>query len=529
MSSTRAQRGWWGGWLGVGLACGGLVGLSIPPFGWWPLGWLGFAVLAVALPGRPVRARVALGAGLGVGQFVIGLWWVQQFSIPGYLALVVAGAFYFALAVALVPSDRRQCVAIALPATMILAEWVRDRYPLGGFPLGAASLGQAAGPLAPSVRLGGSLLLMGVMVLAGVAGAELWWAARGWLAVRSPWRGVAARREAALSTFAALMVLLVTIGIPLVAALSPSGAGGRSAPIRVALVQGGGSRGTRAIDSDPDAVFNRHLSASSGLTGPLDLVVWPEGMLQANQPYSTTTEASEVAALATRLNATVMVGVDQVLGHGRYRNEVVAWGPDGQVVGTYVKDHLVPFGEYIPLRSVVQRYFNVSDVPYDGVPGKTPGFMSTPAGPLGMMISYEVFFDGRARGAVNAGGQVLVVPTNTSSYRGTEVATQQVAAARMRAEETGRWLVQVTPTGYTAVISPDGGVVRMSSLDEQVLVYATVPLRTGKTVYVRFGDTPVVAIALVGVAVAWLVVLVPARHRRGERTRSGRGAFRRLL
>ena len=143
-----------------------------------------------------------------------------QFSIPGYLALVVAGAFYFAVAVALVPSDRRQCVAIALPATMILAEWVRDRYPLGGFPLGAASLGQAAGPLAPSVRFGGSLLLMGVMVLAGVAGAELWWAARGWLAVRSPWRGSRPGVKPASAAFAALVVLLVTIGIPLVAALA---------------------------------------------------------------------------------------------------------------------------------------------------------------------------------------------------------------------------------------------------------------------------------------------------------------------
>jgi apolipoprotein N-acyltransferase len=311
-----------------------------------------------------------------------------------------------------------------------------------------------------------------------------------------------------------LVPVLLVVGIPLVAVLSPSGAGGQSAPIRVALVQGGGARGTRAIHSDPDEVFNRHLSASSGLRRPVDLVVWPEGMLQANQPYSTTPEAAEVAALATSLNATVLVGVDQVLGHGRYRNQVVAWGPDGQVVGVYVKDHLVPFGEYIPLRSLVQRFFNVSDVPYDGVPGKTPGFMNTPAGPLGIMISYEVFFDGRARGAVNAGGQVLVVPTNTASYRGTQVPTQQVAAARMRAEETARWLVQVTPTGYTAVINPDGRVIKQSGLDEQALVYATVPLRTGKTVYVRFGDTPVVALSLVGVSAAWLLALAPRRRRR---------------
>ena len=266
-------------------------------------------------------------------------------------------------------------------------------------------------------------------------------------------------------------------------------------------------------------------SASSGLTGPLDLVVWPEGMLQANLPYSTTTEASEVAALATRLNATVMVGVDQVLGHGRYRNEVVAWGPDGQVVGTYVKDHLVPFGEYIPLRSVVQRYFNVSDVPYDGVPGKTPGFMSTPAGPLGMMISYRGLLRRTGKGCgerrrpdPGRADQHLLLP----GHRGCDPAGGGGADAGRGNRPLA---VQVTPTGYTAVISPDGGVDRRAAWTSRCWCTPPSLFEPGRRSTCGSATLPVVAIALVGVAVAWLVARVPARHRRRERTRSARRAI----
>jgi len=298
-------------------------------------------------------------------------------------------------------------------------------------------------------------------------------------------------------------VAALAVAIPVVGWASPSGEGGDVAPLRVALVQGGGPRGTRAIETDPQAVFQRHLVESENLRRPLDLVVWPEGVLQSHVPFATTEDATDVANLAASLQATVLVGVDQDAGRGRYINEVVAWGPNGQMVASYQKSHLVPFGEYVPFRSLLEKFFDLSDVPYDGIPGHGPGFMSTPAGPLGMMISFEVFFDERARGAVRAGGQVLVVPTDTASYRSSQVPTQEVAAARLRAWETGRWVLQVTPTGYTAVISPMGRVVSRSSLEQAQIISATVPMETGRTWYVDLGDDPVAVVALLTGLLAW--------------------------
>jgi apolipoprotein N-acyltransferase len=489
----------------MGVACGVLVALSIPPFGWWPTAWVGFAALALALPGAPWGARALLGSGLGVGQFSVGLFWVHEFSIPGYLALVVISSLFAAAAVVSTPTGRRRAIAIGLPASFVLAEWVRDRFPLQGFPLGSAALGQAAGPLAPSARLGGSLLVTALVVVVGVAAAEVVQAARAWRELRSPWNAIPGRARPLRAAWAgAVLLVLLSVAVPLVGLWSPAGRPVAGGAVQAALVQGGGRRGTRAIDTNPDVVFQRHLEANKTITPPVDLVVWPEGMLQTTGPFRGSAGAKAISEEAVRLGATVVVGVEPTVGSAHYVNEVVAWGPDGEIVSTYVKNHLVPFGEYIPWRSLVSKLFNVSAVPSDGIAGKAPGFMSTPAAPLGVMVSYEVFFDERARGGVRAGGQLLIVPTNTASYSSSQVPAQELAAAKLRAWETGRWLLQVTPTGYTAVVGPSGQVVRRSALGVQEVVETTVPRRTGWTVYVAIGDDVVALVALAALVFAWL-------------------------
>jgi apolipoprotein N-acyltransferase len=457
-----------------------------------------------------------IGLGAGVGQYVLGLWWVQEFSVPGWIALIVVSGLYVVVALVLVPTGRRRWVAVGLPAAVVAVEWARDRFPLHGFPLGGMVLGQVASPLAPILRLGGSLLLTGLAALAGVALAEIARASYCWWTMRSPWStGQVGHPDVRAATGAALGLAIVLVAAVGLAKASPSGAGGSQPALRVALVQGGGQRGTRAIHSDPQLVFQRHLAASAELQPPVDLVVWPEAVLQSDTPFTATPDAAAVAALARRLDSTVLVGVEQDVGTERYLNEVVAWGPDGKIVGSYTKNHLVPFGEYVPARGLLKHLFNLADVPLDAIAGHSPGILHTPAGPLGVMISYEVFFDERARSAVRAGGQVLVVPTNTASYRSTQVPTQELAAARMRAWETGRWTMQVTPTGYTAVVGPTGHVERRTPLDVQGVLVASVPRENGRTVYVDIGDTPF----LIGACL--LLVLIWLRARAGDGSRHG--------
>ena len=478
--------------FGFAVAAGAVIAFSLPPFGWWPLGIAGFAAFAVLLHGAGSRRiQAAIGAGVGLGQYLIGLWWVTEFNVGGYIALVVHGVACTALAAWVVPVKRKWGIVIGLPAALIAADWLRGHFPFGGLPLGGAALGQAAGPLAPSARIGGTLLVTGVTALAGAGLAEL-------LRHRAKPRGAIA---------IALAVVIVAAG-----RLGPDGAGKSaqgSGSLRVAVVQGGGPRGLHGVDTDPEVVFQRQLQASASLQPPLDLVLWPEDVLHVDQPVGQTPEGAEVGALARRLHTTVVVGVVEDVGTDRFRNAAVAWGPSGTIVARYDKVHRVPFGEYVPGRSLVQHIANLDLVPRDAIAGRGPGLLVTPAGRLGVVISYEVFFEDRARAAIRAGGQVLLVPTNASSYSTSQVPTQEIAAAQLRAWETGRDTVQSAPTGYGALIDHDGRVLARTTLGAQQVIVGRVEQRSGRTVFLRVGDIPLLLLCVIG-----LLAAQPRRHRR---------------
>ena len=132
--------------------------------------------------------------------------------------------------------------------------------------------------------------------------------------------------------------------------------------------------------------------------------------------------------------------------------------PTGAVTSRYDKVRRVPFGEYVPLRGLLETLgAPVDEVPSDAVAGTAPGRARRTRRSTGQrtrpasVISWEVFFGGRVREGVRDGGGVILNPTNGASYTGTILQTQQIASSRLRAIETGRWVVQVSPTGFSRV------------------------------------------------------------------------------
>jgi len=201
----------------------------------------------------------------------------------------------------------------------------------------------------------------------------------------------------------------------------------------------------------------------------------------------------------------------------RFTNAQVLVLPDGQLAGRYDKVRRVPFGEYMPLRGLLKALGAPTYlVPRDAVPGSKPAVLDLPNGDrLGVMISWEVFFGGRARDGMSHGGTILLNPTNGSSYKGTILQTQQVASSRLRALENGRWVAQVAPTGFSAFVTSSGHVLDRTGISEQAVRYRTVQLRDGRTIYSRIGEKPVVAAAVVVLVVGLL--LARRGRRRGAR------------
>jgi len=235
--------------------------------------------------------------------------------------------------------------------------------------------------------------------------------------------------------------------------------------------------------------------------------LWPENTIDV-VTFESSEIAQRIADEASRLGVPISVGLTEdteVDGRRRFTNAQVVISPDGEVTSRYDKVRRVPFGEYVPLRSVLERITSAVDRVGDAVAGETPAVIELPGGEqLATVISWEVFFGGRAREGVELGAGAIINPTNGASYTGTIVQTQQVASSRLRAIETGRWLVQVSPTGFTAFVAPDGTVVERSSQREQRVITRDIELRTGTTWYTSLGDAPfIMALLLLGGTSMW--------------------------
>lgn len=485
------------------LGGGALVALSLPPFGAWPLALVGVAVLTWTLDGRSVAGGAATGLLAGVGQFAISLAWSDKFTFLGYAVLVVLESALFAVACALVPFGKARVPALA--ALLTLAEWIRGRWPFGGVPLGGIALGQVNGPLLGTARIGGTVLLAGVTYLAGVALGDL---AVAWLRHRST--DYDAPRRGLVGSCASLAVV---VALGLWGALAPAG----GPPVRflsVAAVQGGGQRGLSDLQVPPSVVYAAAVRTTMSIRPPVDLVLWPEDVVALNGPLSGSPEAAQLSEISRSLHTTLLAGVTEPVGAAQFRNEIVAYSPSGAIVATFEKVHRVPFGEYVPWRSFFSHLANLQAVPRDAIVGHGSGMIATPAGRLAVLVSYEVFFPNRGRSGVRAGGELIVVPTNTSSYSSEQAPAQEIAASELQAVEEGRDLVQAAPTGFSAVINNRGEVLLQTRLSVSAVLRATVAERDGTTLYTRFGDTPTALLALCAVLIGWFLVVFDRRRQK---------------
>jgi apolipoprotein N-acyltransferase len=182
---------------------------------------------------------------------------------------------------------------------------------------------------------------------------------------------------------------------------------------------------------------------------------------------------------------------------------------DSEATDRYDKVRRVPFGEYMPLRSFLKSLgAPVDQVPRDALAGTEPAFLDVPTATgserIGVVISWEVFFGGRAREGVKNGAGFIINPTNGSSYTWTVLQSQQVASSKLRAIETGRWVVQVSPTGFSAFVDPEGNVYQRTGVSEQKVISRDIAIRSGQTLYVALGDKPWIAL----LALVFLIGLI---------------------
>jgi apolipoprotein N-acyltransferase len=468
---------------GTGLA------LAFPPYDLWPLAIVSVGGLSLLVRGVSWRGAALLGMGFGVAFFLVLTRWMLVIGPDAWVLLsVVEGAFFALLTVALRLTAPLRAWPLWHAALWVAAEGLRARLPFGGLPWGKLAFAYTDTPLAPYAAVGGVPL---VTFAAALAGCGL--AAVPLLVVRG--RPVAAA-AAGLAVFA---VGAAGLALPL-----PDPVGRE---VTAAVVQGNVPRAGLDFLGQREQVLRNHVAATRELAARVragtlpepDLVIWPENASDID-PYLDDGARALIDAAVRDVGAPILVGaVVQGPDPAHVQNTGIVWTPGQGPGDTYVKRHPVPFGEYVPFRSVLQPWIGRLDrIPRDFYAGDRPGVLTVGPARVGVVICFEIAYDDLVRDTVRGGGEMLVVQTNNATYGRTGQPEQQLAISRLRAAEHGRTLLVAATSGISAVATPDGAVVDVSQEFTADLLVAKVPLRSARTVATRVGAWPELGIALLG-------------------------------
>ncbi len=413
------------------------------------------------------------------------IWWMNAVSAGAYVGLVVAEAIFFALVMmALRSTMRLRAWPLWAAAVWVAGEWARSSFPFTGFPWGRLAHTAIDTPMESYARLVGMAGTSAVMVLL----------AAGVLTVIQ--HGHRVRGAAAV---AALVVL---------GAVLPVGLAGADGSRQIALVQGNTPGDFLAWP--PGEIFALHAEETerladridAGRTPRPDMVLWPENSTDTD-PTANPATSTRIGALSARIGAPILVGglFDGPTPTTSY-NAGVVWDADGPGQ-SYVKRRPVPYGEYVPFRESIGGLVPAfdRDIPRDMLAGDRAGTLDIAGTTIGDTICYDIAYDDVVRDAVVGGAQLLVVQTSNAAFTSTSQPEQQWDITRLRAIETGRWVVVPSTNGITGVVDADGSVVERAPMRTAATIEVTVPLASGRTPAERAGVAPeyvLVTLALIG-------------------------------
>lgn len=502
-ASVKASPPSWLVCAGAGVASGLMLAIATQPGKIGLLALVALVPVCAILPGAgPLRGGVA-GFTAGAIWFGVSLRWASLFGDHAWGALTLALAAGLAIFGLICGFARPGVLNIVIqPTVWVLIEWVRMRYPLGGFGLLQLGTTQADTLLARSAAIGGTLALSGVVVSVNAA---LAWGFSGVLR-----RHNATRLIRGLVTAVAILAFVWAAAI-----ISPRTVEGEA--LRVSVLQEyDQNRPLSPAEDADDFLLDRFVETTSGLDPGQTLVIWPEGSLRAAVPEDDPVTRGAIRRAARSSGAWILANGQPLTPDGtRFVNRNYLFDPQGELVSVSDKERLVPFGEYIPFRDELSGWVTSIDrVGIDGEPGEARSF-DVGGFRIGTIICFESAFSEPARSMANGGAGVIVVETNNRSFERSELSEQHLAASRMRAIETGRPVIHAAISGVSALIGAGGEVEMRADLFERALLQKEIVTRAGQTPYGATGDWPVLLFAA-GIMTLWVGILVTARRRPGE-------------
>jgi apolipoprotein N-acyltransferase len=461
-----------------------VMGLGFPRTDWEGVVWVALTPLIVDALRQPIRLAFGWGWVFGTVFYLVLLRWLDftfktystipwpltwgpTFALAGYCALYVGA---FAAAVSWLARRSTVWALCASPFLWVAGEWVRGHL-FGGFPWGLIGYSQYLRlPVIQIAELGGvyGVSLVIVAVNAAIAGCFV-----------LPWRP-------ALGGVGLAGLMLggtLAFGAWRLAAPPPP------AEVTVAIMQPSIEQPLKFDPAFATTTLAIYLSLTSraGAEHP-DLIVWPE--TAAPTPLRRDPEVLRtLGALSGSLHVPLLVGSIDIDASTppKVRNSAFLLTERG-IVGRYDKIHLVPFGEYVPLSGLIGFVRGWAEFIAELEPGSSVSVFPGPPAPFGVVICYEGIFPELVREFVKGGARLIVNMTNDAWFGRTAGPWQHLAMYPFRAVEHRVAVVRAANTGVSAFIAPSGRIGRHTALFERTVLTESVPLRTGETMYSRFGD-----------------------------------------
>lgn len=524
-------------WMALLVAAGAgpVLAAAFPGLGIWPFAFVAIALALVTLQGRRLGSAFLVGFIFGATFYFVDIQWAAVFLGPipwSALSTLMAlwaglGGMLITLAYRWIPRafpgvwSRLLFVPVVVGGLWTLREAVESVWPYGGFSWGRVAFSQSASPLAPLFAwfgVSGVSFLMVVAVAVAVAvvqeglrastGRSAAWY-RPWIDGGSgmPATGVSSGAAASgasapgyatagrgIDTLGRATLVVGLFALLLVVPAYPVHIQGT---VRVGAVQGD----TKSGYFDPPANFGDNLLGQIAATEPVysknvDVVVWPEGASDVD-PLEDPNAAALWDQVSARANAPLVGGtittrttVENAKKVTRYYNTSLLWEAGKGAVDYYDKKHPVPFGEYVPDRSFWRQFAPdlIDLIQREYTPGTTDEVMNigttksgVPNVLAGIAICFDIVDDQLMTDMVDQGADVVFAQTNNADFGRTDESVQQLAIARIRAQELGRSVVNISTVGTSAVIAPDGTVSHQLPVYTPEVIVDDVPLATGKT------------------------------------------------
>jgi apolipoprotein N-acyltransferase len=440
----------------------------------------------VKAPRFTVWAAFRLGIATGAVFFAGTLYWTSTVmstygGLPeavgiGICALLVLyQSIYIGIVAALVGMSVRRVGVRGVwltPVYWVAAEWLRGTL-FGGFPWVPLGSSQATVlPVAQLASVAGGSGISFLIALVGTAAAAV----------------ALTRRRAHLVGAGGVVLLLALVCLAGARRMASQSLTASGTPMRVGLVQGNIPQDQKWDDRYRDAIIERYVGLSRNvIAGGAQVVVWPE----ASTPFFLNREgalSAPIRNLAASARTPFVIGTDEAEGSAIF-NAASVIRADGEPGPVYKKIHLVPFGEFVPLKKVLFFIGPLVQAVSDFTPGTDATALDLGNGlRAGVAICYESTYPALTRDFVNNGANLLVVITNDAWFGNSSAAYQHYEMGVMRAIEDGRYLVRAANTGITAAVDPYGRVLTRAGMFDALSVTADVRLIDSRTIYARTGD-----------------------------------------